>query len=99
MISFQIKFVSFYFLCRLRRSVADRCPFVPSLFGHLQTIVINTTLCGDWAGNTHSQVGCPGTCAQTVANPRNMDQAYWEINYVRLYGAMSMSRSNPKSDL
>jgi len=64
-----------------------------------QTIVINTTLCGDWAGNTHSQVGCPGTCAQTVANPRNMDQAYWEINYVRLYGAVSMSRSNTKSDL
>jgi hypothetical protein len=34
-----------------------------------------------------------------VANPRNMDQAYWEINYVRLYGAVSMSRSNTKSDL
>jgi hypothetical protein len=50
-----------------------------------QTIVFDTTLCGDWGGATYSSGGCPGTCAQRVTNPKNFDDAYWEINYVKIF--------------
>lgn len=45
-----------------------------------QTIVFDTTLCGDWAGATYQSGGCPGTCSQRVMNPANFNDAYWEIN-------------------
>lgn len=36
--------------------------------------MINTTLCGDWAGSAYSSdPSCPGTCAQRVADPSNFD--------------------------
>lgn len=50
-----------------------------------QTIVFDTTLCGDWAGSTYSGQGCPGTCSSRVANPTNFDEAYWKVEYVRIY--------------
>lgn len=27
------------------------------------------TLCGDWAGTSYEAAGCPGTCAERVADP------------------------------
>jgi len=50
-----------------------------------QKIVINTTLCGDWAGNVYASDGCPGTCAQRVMNPKNFDTAQWKIRSVTVY--------------
>lgn len=35
------------------------------------SIVFDITLCGDWAGATYQSAGCPGTCAQAVADPSN----------------------------
>jgi len=29
----------------------------------------DTTLCGDWAGTSYSQAGCPGSCIQRVMDP------------------------------
>lgn len=60
------------------------CSNMDSYFGD-QTIVFDTTLCGDWAGATYSAGGCPGTCAQRVTNPSNFNEAYWEVNYVRVF--------------
>ena len=38
---------------------------------HDHQIIFDITLCGDWAGATYSAQGCPGTCAQRVADPEN----------------------------
>jgi hypothetical protein len=46
-----------------------------------QSLVIDTTLCGDWAGAVYSSSGCPGTCAEAVANPANFkSETYWMDN-------------------
>lgn len=48
-------------------------------------IVINTTLCGDFAGGAYPSSGCPGTCAEEVTNPQKFKFAKWKINYVAVY--------------
>lgn len=50
-----------------------------------QTIIFDITLCGDWAGATYGQSSCPGTCAQRVMDPKNFDNAKWEVNSVAIY--------------
>ncbi|KAI5475180.1 family 16 glycoside hydrolase [Pseudohyphozyma bogoriensis] len=51
-----------------------------------QTIVINTTLCGDWAGATYSTY-YSGTCNDAVMDPTNYVDADWQINYVKVFTA------------
>jgi len=49
-------------------------------------IIINLTLCGDWAGATYASDGCPGTCVDYVnRNPKGFVDAYWEFESVRVY--------------
>ncbi|KAL5508546.1 hypothetical protein ACEPAH_6165 [Sanghuangporus vaninii] len=51
-------------------------------------IIINLTLCGDWAGqgSIFSGAGCPGTCVDYVNNnPSAFTDAYWEFAAVRVY--------------
>jgi len=48
-------------------------------------IVINTSLCGDFAGSAYESSGCPGTCAQHVEDPKNFLNAKWKINYVATF--------------
>ncbi|KAI8069785.1 concanavalin A-like lectin/glucanase domain-containing protein [Gilbertella persicaria] len=49
-------------------------------------IIINLTFCGDWAGNAYISSGCPSTCVDHVKNtPGAFDEAYWDINYLRVY--------------
>lgn len=54
-----------------------------------QTIVIDTTLMGDWAGsnfnNNVKEGKCQGTQAETVANPRNYDDASWRIRKIEVW--------------
>jgi len=52
-----------------------------------QTIVINTTLCGDWAGSqdVYSSYGYSGSCADAVYNPNLYTNALFDINYVKVY--------------
>ncbi len=48
-------------------------------------IIINTTLCGDWAASDFSNKGL-GNCGDFVADPsNNFADAYWLINSVRVY--------------
>ncbi|ESK84358.1 glycoside hydrolase family 16 protein [Moniliophthora roreri MCA 2997] len=58
------------------------CDIAQHVHGHILTI--NTSLCGSWAGDDDvwAGSGCPGTCAETVADPGNFDNARWKINYV-----------------
>lgn len=49
------------------------------------SLVLDTTLCGDWAGATYRSAGCPGTCQQRVADPNNFHDAKWRIKYIAVY--------------
>jgi hypothetical protein len=48
-----------------------QCDMASHFFVH--SLVIDTTLCGDWAGNSnvYASSGCPGTCAQAVSQASN----------------------------
>ena len=45
---------------------------------HDHNIIIDTTLCGDWAGNAFSAPGsgCSGSCSDFVADPNNFKCEY-----------------------
>ncbi|KAG6811646.1 hypothetical protein H0H92_006461 [Tricholoma furcatifolium] len=43
---------------------------------HDHSLVLDTTLCGDFGNPTYAASGCPGTCAQAVADPTNFDSVY-----------------------
>ncbi|KIM65978.1 glycoside hydrolase family 16 protein, partial [Scleroderma citrinum Foug A] len=49
------------------------------------SMVIDTTICGNWAGPNYPNSGCPGTCSDMVANAANFAGAKWTINYVAVY--------------
>ncbi|KZW03327.1 glycoside hydrolase family 16 protein [Exidia glandulosa HHB12029] len=58
---------------------------IASHFGP-HNIVINTSLCGDWAGNQYASSGCPSTCVDYVNNnPAAFANAYWDIAALRVY--------------
>lgn len=49
-------------------------------------IIINLTLCGDWAGAVFDSDGCPGDCVTYVdENPAAFINAYWDLASVRVY--------------
>ncbi|KAF5335745.1 hypothetical protein D9611_009644 [Ephemerocybe angulata] len=49
-------------------------------------IIINLTLCGDWAGQTYGSTGCPSTCVDFVNNnPKSFEQAYFDFASLRVY--------------
>ena len=53
---------------------ADHCA-VDSLFAP-QRLILDITLCGDWASGDYPTSGCPGTCTQQVTTGRNYLSAY-----------------------
>ncbi|RPD81602.1 2 beta-glucanase [Lentinus tigrinus ALCF2SS1-7] len=67
--------------------VSDTCD-IPSHFGS-HNIIINLTLCGDWAGQSeffNTLGGCPGDCVTYVnQNPSAFSDAYWDIAGVHVY--------------
>ncbi|PIL25507.1 hypothetical protein GSI_12432 [Ganoderma sinense ZZ0214-1] len=51
-------------------------------------IVINLSLCGDWAGqqSIYNQDGCPGSCVDNVNNnPGGFANAYFDIAWLKIY--------------
>ncbi|KAF8966352.1 glycoside hydrolase family 16 protein [Flammula alnicola] len=62
---------------------STNCDMASHFFDH--SLVIDTTLCGDFAGATYANSGCPGTCAQAVANNTNFQFAKWQLNYIAVF--------------
>ncbi|KAF8152573.1 glycoside hydrolase family 16 protein [Crassisporium funariophilum] len=61
-----------------------QCDF--STYFSRQNIIINLTLCGDWAGNAYAQSGCPSTCVDFVNNnPGSFAEAYFDFASIRIY--------------
>lgn len=54
-----------------------------------QSIIIDITLCGDWAGSTSvytDEDSCPSTCtAYAAQNATAFDTAYWEFGNFSIY--------------
>ncbi|KAF9556240.1 hypothetical protein CPC08DRAFT_737146 [Agrocybe pediades] len=61
----------------------SNCDMKKHFFDH--SLVIDTTLCGDFGNSTFGRSGCKGTCAQAVTNPANFKLAKWRINYIAVY--------------
>jgi len=61
----------------------DNCALSTYFANH--SIVFDITLCGDWAGNSYSTSGCPGTCSDRLQDPSNFINASWHINSLRVY--------------
>ncbi|KAF8630125.1 hypothetical protein AX15_003082 [Amanita polypyramis BW_CC] len=59
------------------------CDIGAHFFDH--NLVLDTTVCGDWAGPAYGNSGCSGTCGQAVANNTNFLFAKWKINYIAVY--------------
>ena len=64
---------------------SDLCDISSHFFDH--SLVIDTTLCGDWAGAAFSGSGCSGTCQEAVANPANFksELSGWIISTLTNY--------------
>ena len=45
------------------------CDISDNFYDHV--MIIDTTICGNWAGDAYSQSSCPGTCSEMVANSTN----------------------------
>ncbi|KAI0726247.1 putative beta-glucanase from glycoside hydrolase family GH16 [Fomitopsis betulina] len=60
------------------------CNFA-SLFQR-NSIVIDLTFCGTWAGGSFTNASCPGNCTDYVNyNPSAFQDAYWDLAAVRIY--------------
>lgn len=61
---------------------------IPTFFQN-QSIVFDTTFCGDWAGNSWSSSSCASqadTCNDFVANnPSAFVNAFWTVNSLQVY--------------
>ncbi|KIM37387.1 glycoside hydrolase family 16 protein [Hebeloma cylindrosporum] len=63
----------------------DTSCHIPRFFSE-NNIIINLTLCGDWAGAVYGQSGCPGTCIDHVNNnPAAFKDAYFDFAAIRVY--------------
>jgi len=64
---------------------ATQCDMAEHFHDH--SLVLDTTLCGDWAGgSSYKAAGCPGTdCKEAVMDPTNYIFAKWKINYIAVY--------------
>ncbi|KAG1725741.1 glycoside hydrolase family 16 protein [Suillus lakei] len=68
---------------------AKTCNITANFYDH--QMVIDTTICGNWATGAYSSSGCPGKCSDMVANATNYVDAKWVINYVAVYQESSAS--------
>ncbi|KAF8553590.1 glycoside hydrolase family 16 protein [Imleria badia] len=59
------------------------CDIADNFYDH--SMIIDTTICGGWAGGAYGISGCPGTCSDMVANATNFADAKWVINYLAVY--------------
>ncbi|THH04266.1 hypothetical protein EW145_g5650 [Phellinidium pouzarii] len=57
-----------------------------STFFTPQTLILETTICGNFAGTPSVfQQTCSGNCVDLVQTPSNYDEAYFEISYMKVF--------------
>lgn len=62
-----------------------RCE-LKAILNYSLSIIINLTICGDWAGSTFNNDGCPGSCIDLANNnPSAFGEAYFDIASIDLY--------------
>ncbi|EIN08747.1 hypothetical protein PUNSTDRAFT_126043 [Punctularia strigosozonata HHB-11173 SS5] len=68
----------------------------PSTYFKSQSLIINTDICGAWAGSdsVFTSTGCSGSCADLVGTASNYDTAYWEIQYVKTFTSSGSSSAS-----
>lgn len=58
-------------------------------------IILDITLCGDWAGNAYGETQCPATyqaCSNQVGNAgSSFSQAYWKLQNLYVYESKAKS--------
>ncbi|EIN08731.1 hypothetical protein PUNSTDRAFT_126037 [Punctularia strigosozonata HHB-11173 SS5] len=69
-----------------------------TFFNNRQNLIIDTDLCGAFAGNADvfTSSGCTGQCQTVISTASNYDDAYWEIQYIKTFntqGSTSASAS------
>ncbi|OCH86885.1 endo-1,3(4)-beta-glucanase [Obba rivulosa] len=75
---------------------SSTCDLSANMKNH--NIIINTMLCGSWAGSRYSASGCPGTCIDYVnANPSAFTNAYWDFAALRIYLSSDHPQRSPSS--
>ncbi|TFK57679.1 hypothetical protein OE88DRAFT_1619908 [Heliocybe sulcata] len=83
---------------------ATDCNMTQFFYQHVA--IFDTTLCGDWASGVWNNAGVPGqeqSCAQRTgystceafvrAEGAAFEQAYWEVNYVKVYQEKNQTSS------
>ncbi|WVF66337.1 hypothetical protein IAT40_001077 [Kwoniella sp. CBS 6097] len=71
----------------------------PKKFFQAQVIVVNIDLCGDWAGDLYSTFPyCPGTCAEYVANPLNLNNTVMLLNSIKVYQQSGVSPTSQQAE-
>jgi len=76
------------------KSFGSACP--SSYFGQHQ-IIVDTYLCGEYAGDSYLWTACSkltgaSTCNAWVQNnPQNFTETYWSINYIQVYQLQNVS--------
>ncbi|KAK0936019.1 hypothetical protein LTR29_012391 [Friedmanniomyces endolithicus] len=82
------------------------CDIDAHFFNH--SMVFDTTFCGSYAGNTWQGDGCPlidptngwQSCDDFVAtNPQAFVDAYWEVNYLKVYQTAAGPQTTSSSSL
>ncbi|KAK1046072.1 hypothetical protein LTR12_009127 [Friedmanniomyces endolithicus] len=82
------------------------CDIDAHFFNH--SMVFDTTFCGSYAGNTWQGDGCPlidptngwQSCDDFVAtNPQAFVDAYWEVNYLKVYQTAAGPQATSSSSL
>ncbi|THH17556.1 hypothetical protein EW146_g3274 [Bondarzewia mesenterica] len=61
------------------------CNIADNFYDHV--LVLNTDICGTWAGNAavYQNSGCPGTCANAVADPSHFSsEQQWILIYLEI---------------
>jgi hypothetical protein len=53
------------------------CDVASHFYQH--SLVIDTTLCGDWAGNVFGSTGCSGSCPATVSKASNFNSTFFSM--------------------
>jgi len=62
---------------------SSSCDMSSHYYNH--SLILDITICGGFGTSTYAKSGCPGTCAEAVANTTNYQFAKWVINYIAVY--------------